>query len=276
MHLLVQLQHRTVEEALVVLELAEPSGNGKLRNLTLRGRRVGDELMAYVAKLSDLQSVALSFTEVTESGIAHLGNLQDLQSLSLEPIREPQTPPKNASFIQAPTTPKRWIQIAKAQQRSMPLGTIEDGLLQSVARLKNLEVLKLHGCVLSDSFANYLKQLPRLETLSLRFSNFSAHSLRELSNFKSLTQLSFLGSHLTDAGVEHLGTLLTLESLELAGTDVTDNALNHLMKLSRLRYLGIQDTEVTDEGADLIRQALPECRILSGLSVSIEDEQFPK
>ena len=67
----------------------------------------------------------------------------------------------------------------------------------------------------------------------------------------------------TDDTLVHLKALPKLESLSLSGSGITDAGLEHLKGLGNLRTLTVFSSGVTAEAIDRLRQALPECRIVT-------------
>ena len=77
-------------------------------------------------------------------------------------------------------------------------------------------------------------------------------------------RIEFIGLHnpnITDSDIIYLKNLTELETLHLNETSITDDALVHLTRLKNLRTLSLFNTNVTEEGAEQLRQSLPECTI---------------
>jgi hypothetical protein len=72
------------------------------------------------------------------------------------------------------------------------------------------------------------------------------------------------GTKVGDEGLSHLRGLGNLRRLGLMDTRVTDAGLPHLSSLKSLEEICWLGTEVTEEGYDRFREALPNCKILTG------------
>ena len=68
----------------------------------------------------------------------------------------------------------------------------------------------------------------------------------------------------TDAGLSKLANFGKLGFLHLGRTAVSDAGVDPLSGLKTLRTLHVTRTGVTEAGAERLRQALPECEVLSG------------
>lgn len=75
--------------------------------------------------------------------------------------------------------------------------------------------------------------------------------------------LSNLGSEVADDELAVLSHATYAISLNLSGTEVTDGSIEHLITLKDLRNLAITGTRITAEGVAELREALPDCNIVS-------------
>ena len=71
---------------------------------------------------------------------------------------------------------------------------------------------------------------------------------------------------ITDEGLIHLANLPALRQLGLSKSLITDNAVPYLSVLTSLRSLDVRDTQITPSGLNLLKEALPNCRIWSNLA----------
>ncbi len=147
-------------------------------------------------------------------------------------------------------------------------GQASDDALQSVAQLKDLEVLMIwkpnrltdagmkHLAGLSklqylhindgglgDAALAIFSRLPRLERLSLQGNSFSDDGLKVLAGMKQLKTLAIGMNHrpITDAGVRHLSGLTALEELDLQRSQVGDKGIAALKNLKQLRVLVLME-----------------------------------
>jgi hypothetical protein len=56
----------------------------------------------------------------------------------------------------------------------------------------------------------------------------------------------------------------TLTGVNLSGSSVTDAGLQELFALQSLKTVNLEDTKITLAGANALKEALPDCRILWG------------
>jgi hypothetical protein len=173
------------------------------------------------------------------------------------------------------------------QTRGVELvGRITPQDLESLRKLRNLNVLDLGSVPLRDDDLAVLGQLVELKDLSLdraldvntprqtrqlmgRLTGRALVHLRGLKNLsflmlgsnaitddglinlkdlQSLKRLGLSWNPITDAGLKHLANLQSLESLDLEGTKVTDAGLQALVGLKSLKSLRLEKTAVTVEG----------------------------
>ena len=71
----------------------------------------------------------------------------------------------------------------------------------------------------------------------------------------------------------HLKNIPNVVRLNLAETKVTDAGLAHLEGLKNLKSLYLWQTQVTPDGAEKLRQALPDCNIDLGWKAPEESEE---
>jgi hypothetical protein len=164
-------------------------------------------------------------------------------------------------------------------------GEDADAGLAHLKALTKLEVLDLSGAKITDAGLAHLKGLTQIQKLCLARAQVADASLAHLegltelqllslddtkvtdaglARLTSLTKLEWLSLHrtkTTDAGLRHLEGFTQLQWLWLDNTQVTDNGLRHLARLKQLRELYVDGTHVTHEGAEMLRQALPNCKI---------------
>ncbi len=147
-------------------------------------------------------------------------------------------------------------------------GQASDDALQSVAQLKDLEVLMIwdanrltdegmkhlaglsklqylhiNNGGLGDAALAVFSRLPRLERLSLQGNSFSDDGLKALAGMKQLKALWIGMNHrpITDAGVRHLSGLTALEELDLQRCQVGDAGIAALKNLKHLRVLVLME-----------------------------------
>lgn len=134
--------------------------------------------------------------------------------------------------------------------------------LSDVGRLPNLLSLDLARSAVTDDALTYLR-FSHVRCLNLNYTRIGDRGLARLSTMPSLTQLFLDGTRITDRGLAHLARISSVEQLSLEGNKVTDAGLVYLGDLKSLRSLRLRGTRATDAGIARLKQALPQCQIVS-------------
>lgn len=103
--------------------------------------------------------------------------------------------------------------------------------------------------------------LANLTDLNLDNSQATEAGLEHLKRLTKLQRLDLCNMQITDSGLEHLKKLTNLADLNLVNTQVTDAGLKHLKGMASLNNLHLHQSETTAEGRELLRRALPNCKI---------------
>ena len=190
-----------------------------------------------LANLTALESLYFGNTEVSDLG--PLANLTALESLSLWRTEVSDLGPLAHLAV----------------LKSLDLWNTEVSDLRPLANLRRLKSLDLTGTQVSD--LGPLANLTALETLDSRGTQVS--DLGPLANLTALETLDLRGTQVSD--LRPLANLRRLKSLDLRGTQVSD--LGPLANLTALESLNVQETRVSRRVVSELRNARPECRILS-------------
>ncbi len=241
-----------------ISELRQLASLTPLKRLDLRGTQVSD--LGPLAKLKRLESLDLWDTQVSDleplaslkrlkwldlgggtqvSDLGPLANLKRLESLDLSRTQISDLGPL------AKLTGLKLLNLWGTQ--------VSD--LGPLANLTALEWLDSWGIRVSD--LGPLANLKRLESLDL--SRTQVSDLGPLAKLKGLKRLDLSGTQVSDLGP--LANLTGLESLALGHTVVSD--LTPLANLTALELLDVQGTRVSKRVVGKLRNARPECRILS-------------
>jgi poly(3-hydroxybutyrate) depolymerase len=194
--------------------------------LDLHGTSLTDAGLKEVATLKQLRALHLGNTKVTDAGLKTLAGLEHLEILALNGAQ------------------------------------VTDPGLKALAALKQLRSLNLSSTKVTDAGLKGLAGVGRLETLYLRDTRVTGGVLKALAGLKNLHTLNLQGTNVADAGLKDLRGLKRLRSLNLDSTKVTDAALKELAGLTELRWLDLTSSKVTAKGAETLRKALPNARIV--------------
>ena len=254
------------EEARVVsLNLAQTrisdlrllAGLTALQFLFLQDTQVSD--LGPLAKLTALKWLFLGNTEVSDLG--PLANLTALESLNLAQTAVSDLGPL-ANLARLKSLDLWGTQVSDlgplaslARLESLDLWGTQVSDFGPLANLARLESLDLWGTEVSD--IEQLANLTALKSLDLRWTKVS--DLGPLANLTALESLDLGRTKVSD--LTPLANLTGLKSLDLGRTKVSD--LTPLANLTALESLDVQETRVSRRVVSELRNARPECRILS-------------
>ena len=240
-----------------ISELRRLASLTPLKRLDLRGTQVSD--LGPLANLKRLELLDLWDTQVSDLGplaslkrlkwldfggtqVSDLGPLANVKGLKRLDLSRTQVSDLGAL---AKLKGLKWLDLWGTQ--------VSD--LGPLANLTALEFLALWGTPVSD--LGPLAKLKRLESLDLWGTQIS--DLGPLAKLKGLKSLDLWGTPVSDLGP--LANLQGLKSLVLGHTVVSD--LTPLANLTALESLDVQETRVSRRVVRELRNARPECRILS-------------
>lgn len=201
--------------------------------------------------------VSLSFTQcvISQKGLEEMSGLPNLQTLQLR--RENLSRAGLASLAKA----------KKLRALDIEGSSLEDGALEEILRLKNLDELRLNNIEeVDDAFvAEVVAKLPHLRQISLQDTSVSRKCLESLSKKGSVLEyinLNFQGD-LTNNDVKVLSKFTALRSLEIRGSfDVTDEGLNCLLEAKSLQRLRISSTMGTAGCHAMLKQRIAEFKVI--------------
>ena len=218
-----------------VLDLGPLANLTALEMLSLWGTEVSD--LGPLANLTALKYLYFWGTQVSDLG--PLANLTALESLYFGGTEVSDLGPlANLTALE-----------------TLSLWSTEVSDLGPLANLAVLKSLDLWNTEVSD--LGPLANLTALESLDLGSTEVS--DLGPLANLTALESLDLRGTEVSDLGP--LANLTRLKSLDLGRTQVSD--LRPLANLTALESLNVQETRVSRRIVSELRNARPECRILS-------------
>jgi len=152
--------------------------------------------------------------------------------------------------------------IANAAEVEFTGRDASDAHLESIGRLRRLELLRFWGATLTDAGLAHIKGLTHLKHLDLQDTEVSDSGLVHLKGLTGLRELDLSRTMVTDAGLVHLERLKELRTLSLDNTMIGAAGAEHLVKLTKLRSLDLARTRVDDFVAQDLRRALPKAKII--------------
>ena len=126
----------------------------------------------------------------------------------------------------------------------------------------------LSGQGLTDEGLAHVSQLDKVVWLNLKDTAISDAGLQHLSGLSDLKTLHLERTAITDRGLAHLANLSKIEYLNLNETKVHDHWIEHLAGLKNLKRLYLWKSEVTEEGADKLKQSLPDLVVNLGAELT--------
>ena len=211
---------------------------GNIVHLDLSGKsdfdkaKITPETLKAISTLKALESLDLSFCNVSDDAIPMLKNLKALQSLSL---------------------------------------AYTNVTGKSIEHLStDLVSLRLEACDVEDAHLKALARMPKLAQLWLGRTRVTDAGLPAIGKLSEWVLLDLTDCKITDAGLPSLGKLKQIQHLWLSKTirhgeddrsALTDESIRYLSTLKTLRDLRIADSKMTSEGLQKLRNALPETTI---------------
>jgi Leucine-rich repeat (LRR) protein len=198
--------------------------------------RADDDALAVLEGLSELSTLVLGGTRVTDAGLAHLEGIVSLEFLRLRGCRG-----------------------------------VTDAGVKHLGKLTALAYLGLSGTQVTDAGLEHLKGLTQLSELDLTDTSVSGAGLAYLKGLK-LTALHLSGSQLDDANFQHV-MQFNLKVLWAGGRSrVTSAVLQHVKRLTNLEDLNLMDIPDLDDASLENLKDLKRLRVLELSSTNIRGE----
>ena len=190
-----------------------------LQSLTVEGPSVSDVIMPQIGKLTELSSLAMRNTLITNESLAELKPLKTLRIIDL---------------------------------RVSPL--LNDSALNTLAEMQPLRAVRLLGVNISDRGVIQLLKLPQLSELDVRnCRGVTKTGIEALVGKTSLKTLKLGGGAMGDETLAVVARLNQVTTLSLDNCPITDQGLAGLAKLPLVDLTIYQCTDVTDEGLGFLR-----------------------
>jgi internalin A len=268
-----------------------------------------DKIMPFIAKLTGLNDLSLSYTNISARGLSLLSNLHSLESLTITGITDEglaevsKLKTLKALYIKENNLTDKGLACLDGLSSLEKLeivcsGRLTGGCLIHLAKLPSLQYLILEGAnikedalihlkdipslrilnagvlSLTDAELKYLAKIPHLEDLSLyRSKNISDDGMAALSEITTLKKLDIGLARVTDDGLFYLRSCKNIEYLRLPGNEgITDTGLAYIGELGKLKHLDVGGN-YTDKGI----AELANCRLMEELSIGgsgITDESL--
>jgi hypothetical protein len=199
----------------------------------------GDTEFENIKELTQLQTLDLSQSTVTDAGLVLLDRFPRLERLCLG-LGTAKIDVTDAGL-------KHIKRLTQLRELYLDKTKVTDAGLVNIRELTELQLLYLGDTKITDLGLANLKGLSRLQELLLS-ENVTDEGLVNLTSLTQLRKLWIDGTIISDAGLTHLKGLTQLQILGLARTKVTDAGLVNLKEMNNLHLLDLRETGVADTG----------------------------
>jgi hypothetical protein len=223
--------------------------------LTLNSKTTNDSL-AYVGDLTNIVTLKVSGSGVTDAGLFYLNRLDQLRVLDLSGTQVSDDSIdllarwKELNRLDVSDTGITVAGIAGFLQENLRVTVVFSGgsaRWRSVRLDENADQAVLRKIIDTGYFRSF-DAVPH---------GFSDADLELVASQREVKRLDLSGSAVTDAGLRHLNGLASLESLSLTDTMITDEGLQYLLGMRSLRRLLLQGTRVSFAAAAQWQQKMP-------------------
>lgn len=235
------------------------AGHGKLRNLWLRSEHWDQSLPRGLAELPrSIVNLQLYGNGATDAVIPQLAKLHQLESLALSDtsltgstLKQLQSLPRLASLVlyRCPVTDEHVSQLASLSSLNdigLSQTLITDKGLRELAVLSGLRRLWLDKTMVTGSGFNVPSSFPAVEAIFLQGCPVTDAGLESISHLSNLDHLLLSQTEITDAGLASLSRLPKLQRLDLDGTMVSGAGFNGVV-FPQLQFLSLRETAITDK-----------------------------
>ena len=148
-------------------------------------------------------------------------------------------------------------------EADLSFSDVTDEALVSIGLFPEIKELDLTGTQICDDSLTALYGIPDLQSLKLKGTRITSVGMSSLSQIPSLVLLDASNTQVTDDGLEQAAQWTRLRYLSLNNTEVSDAAVPHLKTITSLKGLSLLHTSVTADGARALKEALPDCLIVT-------------
>jgi Leucine-rich repeat (LRR) protein len=178
-----------------------------LRRLNVRGTKITDTTLEFLATVPTLESLDIGYAQITDVGLDHLTSLPKLRELSIGGNK--LTDAGVHLLRQLPQL--EYLDVGGAQRTDSGLWSVSltEAGFDSVATLNGLRELRAAGTSMSDRGVAKFRSLHKLERLVLlNCKRVTNESVPVLATFTTLRVLDVRGTAITEARVAELRSKL--------------------------------------------------------------------
>ena len=209
-----------------------------VQTLRLAGNGVDDRIGPILRQLTDLHSLDLSDSRVTDAMLSTLPVFEKLQSVSLE-----NTEASRGSL--------QWLSLCPNLLYLNMSGTLPDASEYSQPLpFNNLKTLQLADVKTAMRVLNDIRA-PGLSYINLNHCEIADNDMAVLNRFTSLSNLDLSANPITGSGLSVLHTL-PIRELRLNNTRLNDGGMSALSTTHEFRVLDLSDTFVSTDGLEFL------------------------
>lgn len=138
---------------------------------------------------------------------------------------------------------------------------ISDAGMAEIAKLTQLEHLRIRGGSIGDDGLNALSTMPNLRILNLPQGKFTNAGLAQLKALPKLQMLRIGSPMVTDAGIAALKDFPSLRRLHLIDIPITDRGLGDLQSIPKLESLYLDGANISDAAVDELFRTRPNLHV---------------
>ena len=166
------------------------NAEGAIVDVDLSNAWVTDADLGKLARLTQLESIKLAYTKVTDLGLEHLAPLQNVKVLDLYYAE-----------------------------------SVSDLGIAHLKQWKNLEYLNVRGTKVTSSLFEHLSKMTKLKFLDVGYTRVNDDLFETLESLDHLEHLAFGGNKMSGAALPFLKSLSALRELSVSGQQRTDSGL---------------------------------------------------
>jgi Leucine-rich repeat (LRR) protein len=146
-------------------------------------------------------------------------------------------------------------------QLDHPDNKITDGGMADLAKLSQLEHLRIRGSNIGDEGLKAICEMPNLKILNLPQGKFTDAGLAHLKKLPQLESLRIGSPHVTDRGIAELKDYPSLLRVHLIDITITDRGLSDLHSIPKLESLYLDGANISDAAVDELFRKRPNLHV---------------
>lgn len=248
-----------------------------LTSVSLSGSLLTDKCLEQLTGLPKLKAVSLgkSFSRGAFDVLSRLKGLNSLDASALTPDLDDlrKFPNLKRLSLSGPACNDEAAEtiadtFQSLEQAYLRRTSITNAGVEHLSRIKTLKVLTLDGAAIDDGVADSIRRMKQLTWLSVEDCAIGDDTLAALSECPGMWYVFLVHTPVTDQGVAHLVKLNKPLALYLAHCrSVTDASVESLARLpdSENLHISLENSSITEQGARKLQAALPHAQIGWGI-----------